>query len=301
MRMRRDLDHVPERQRAELARAVTILQAGFEEATALSTSAWKKSGRILRIVLFGSYARGDWVDDKVSGYQSDFDLLIVVSDKRLTDVAEFWHAAEDRLIADPAIARPVNFIVHSLEEVNAELARGQYFFTDIVKDGVVLFEASGAKPFKTPVPQSPAQALETAERQFKSWFESVPPFIRGYRYALNDGDNRKAVFDLHQAVERLYACLLVTLTGYSPATHNIKFLRSLAEDLEPDLRVWPRDTREARRRFELLKRAYVEARYSEHYAISDADLIWLGERAEALIAAVETACAARIAALKSKV
>jgi predicted nucleotidyltransferase/HEPN domain-containing protein len=297
--MRRDLEHVPERQREELARATAILQAGFEEATALSTSAWKKSGRILRIVLFGSYARGDWVDDKVSGYQSDFDLLVVVNDKRLTDVAEFWHAAEDKLIADPAIARPVNFIVHSLEEVNAELARGQYFFTDIVKEGVVLFEASGAKAFKTPVPQSPAEALATAERQFKSWFESVPAFVRGYRYALNDGDNRKAVFDLHQAVERLYACLLVTLTGYSPATHNIKLLRSLAEDLEPELRAaWPRDTREARRRFELLKRAYVEARYSEHYAITDDDLAWLGERAEALIRAVEAACAARIKALK---
>ena len=302
MRMRRDLDHVPERQRAELARAVAILQAGFEEATALSTSACKKSGRILRIVLFGSYARGDWVDDKVSGYQSDFDLLIVVNDKRLTDVAEFWHAAEDRLIADPLVARPVNFIVHSLEEVNAELARGQYFFTDIVKDGVVLFEASGAKPFKTPAPMTADAALEEVEKYTAFW----PPHARSAldlaRVAHGKASARDAAFLLHQAVERAYTGFLLVRTHYSPATHNIKFLRSLAEDLEPALRTaWPRDTREARRRFELLKRAYVEARYSEHYAISDADLIWLGERAEALIAAVETACAARIAALKSEV
>ena len=103
-------------------------------------------------------------------------------------------------------------------------------------------------------------------------------------------------------MERAYTGFLLVHTHYSPQTHNIKFLRSLAEDLEPDLRaVWPRDTREARRRFELLKRAYVEARYSEHYAITDADLIWLGERAEALIKAVETACAARIEALKAQV
>ena len=301
MRMRRDLDHVPERQRAELARAVRILQAGFEEATALSTSAWKKSGRILRIVLFGSYARGDWVDDKVSGYQSDFDLLIVVNDKRLTDVAEFWHAAEDKLIADPEIARPVNFIVHSLEEVNAELARGQYFFTDIVKDGVVLFEASGAKPFKTPAPMTADAALETAEAAYQQWSASAAQSLEIARFAQQKGWSNKSAFSLHQAVEAAYHGFLLVRTHYSPQTHNIKFLRSLAEDLEPDLRVWPRDTREARRRFELLKRAYVEARYSEHYAISDADLIWLGERAEALIAAVETACAARIEALKSEV
>ena len=301
MRMRGDLDHVPERQREELARAVAILQAGFEEATSLSTSAWKKRGRILRIVLFGSYARGDWVEDKVSGYQSDFDLLIVVNDKRLADVAEFWHAAEDRLIADPAIGRPVNFIVHSLEEVNAELARGQYFFTDIVKEGVVLFEASGAKAFKAPAPMTAAAALEEVQKHTAFWAPHSKGALDGARWFAERENFRDAAFMLHQAIERAYTGFLLVRTHYSPATHNIKFLRSLTEDLEPALRtVWPRDAREARRRFERLKRAYVEARYSEHYAISKDDLIWLGERAEALITAVETACAARIAALKSK-
>lgn len=299
MRMRRDLEHVPERQREELARAVAILQAGFAEAISLSTSGWKKSGRILRIVLFGSYARGDWVDDKVSGYQSDFDLLIVVNDKRLTDVAEFWHAAEDRLIADQSIARPVNFIVHSLDEVNAELARGQYFFTDIVKEGVALFEASGAKAFKTPMPIDVGEALSSATAHTAQWVENARNAFSFFEFGVREGKLKDAAFMLHQTVERAYTGFLLVRTHYSPATHNIKFLRSLAEDLEPDLRaVWPRDTREARRRFERLKRAYVEARYSEHYAISDADLIWLGERAAALIAAVEAACAARVAALK---
>jgi predicted nucleotidyltransferase/HEPN domain-containing protein len=299
--MRRDLEHVPERQREELARATAILQAGFEEATALSTSAWKKSGRILRIVLFGSYARGDWVDDKVSGYQSDFDLLVVVNDKRLTDVAEFWHAAEDKLIADAAIARPVNFIVHSLQEVNNELARGQYFFTDIVKEGVVLFEALGAKPFKTPVPMTAEAALEEVEKYTAFWPSHARSALELASVAHGKASVRDAAFLLHQAVERAYTGFLLVRTDYSPATHNIKFLRSLAEDLEPDLRIWPRDTREARRRFELLKRAYVEARYSEHYAISDGDLAWLAERTEALITAVEAACAVRIAALKAEV
>jgi predicted nucleotidyltransferase len=45
---------------------------------------WKKKGRILKIILYGSYARGGWVDEPhtAKGYQSDFDLLIIVSDKR---------------------------------------------------------------------------------------------------------------------------------------------------------------------------------------------------------------------------
>jgi len=35
-------------------------------------------GKLLKIILFGSYARGDWVDDSVGRYLSDYDLLVVV-------------------------------------------------------------------------------------------------------------------------------------------------------------------------------------------------------------------------------
>lgn len=88
---------------------------------------------------------------------------------------------------------------------------------------------------------------------------------------------------LHQTVERLYACLLLVETNYSPSTHSIKFLRSLAEEIDPKLiSVWPRETKQDRRLFELLKRAYVDARYSEHYTITAEELDWLGARAERL-------------------
>lgn len=32
-------------------------------------------------MLFGSYARGGWVEDRKSGYRSDYDLLVVVNNK----------------------------------------------------------------------------------------------------------------------------------------------------------------------------------------------------------------------------
>src|SRR3546814_20113938 len=72
-----------------------------------------------------------------------------------------------------------------------------------------------------------------------------------------------AAFNFHQAVERAYICFLLVRTLYFPRSHNIKFLRSLAEDNEPRLiEAWPRDRRLDRRRFQLLKRASVAARYS---------------------------------------
>ncbi len=74
---------------------------------------------------------------------------------------------------------------------------------------------------------------------------------------------KAAAFDLHQSVERAYICFLLVQTLYFPRSHNIKFLRSLAEDKEPRLvEAWPRETKQDRARFERLKRAYVEARYS---------------------------------------
>jgi predicted nucleotidyltransferase len=76
--MRTDLDHLPEPKRRELERVVRILFEEFEAATTHRSHAHLKNGRILKVILFGSYARGDWVADPVGGYFSDYDLLVVV-------------------------------------------------------------------------------------------------------------------------------------------------------------------------------------------------------------------------------
>jgi predicted nucleotidyltransferase len=73
--VRSDIDHLPLIQQHELERVTHILMAEFAQAIALATAPWKKNGKILKIVLFGSYSRQDWVDDPQNGYQSDFDLL----------------------------------------------------------------------------------------------------------------------------------------------------------------------------------------------------------------------------------
>jgi len=93
---------------------------------------------------------------------------------------------------------------------------------------------------------------------------------------------------LHQATETAYACFLLVRTLYFPRSHNIKFLRSLAEDRDPRLvEVWPRATKVHRRRFELLKRAYVDARYSASYEIDAEDLDALSKSAHKLRDSVE--------------
>src|SRR6218665_1654008 len=61
--MKTDLDHLPANKQRELERVKAIIFEEFEDALALGTMSWKKKGRIDKIILYGSYARGGWVDE----------------------------------------------------------------------------------------------------------------------------------------------------------------------------------------------------------------------------------------------
>lgn len=292
--MKRDLDHLPEKQQAELARIRTTLLTEFDASVASGTQTWRKHGKILKIILFGSYARDDWVDEPENGYLSDFDLLIIVSNKKLTDIADYWYVAEDKILHDSTIGRTVNIIVHDLAEVNAAIGRGEYFWTDIVRDGVVLYDLPG-HPLAVSRPMTPSQALAIAEKYSSEWEANTASALKGARFFIAEGERKDAAFLLHQAVERSYIWLLLVHTFYFPRSHNIKFLRSLAEDIDKSLvAAWLRNTKVERRRFETLKRAYVEARYSDLYDVSDEDLADIEHAAHSLKALVAASTKQRI-------
>lgn len=266
--MKNDVEHLPEVQRGELERIQHVLMEEFAEAISRATTPSRKNGKILKVILFGSYARDDWVDDPIGGYQSDFDLLVVVDHDDLTDIAHYWYIAEDKIMRDAKIGRLVNIIVHSLDEVNQSLKRGEYFWVDIARDGIMLYELP-CHPLATPMPLTEADAYKMAAVYFEEWLRKIESSIKGAQFYIGEQEFKDAAFTLHQATERAYVCFLLVEKLYFPKSHNIKFLRSLAEDSEPRLiEAWLRDTRVDRRRFQLLKRAYVEARYSSAYEIT---------------------------------
>ena len=297
--MKTDLDHLPDRKRRDLERIVEILFAEFDDATAIANAKWKKQGRILKVILYGSYARGDWVEDPASGYYSDYDILVVVSDARLTDPIEYWAKADDHLVREVTISKrigaPVAFIVHDLADVNDQLIRGRPFFIDAVEQGISLYEAEG-HPFAKPQPLTEEAARAEAQKYFDDWFSNAEKRFESARFLIEKGYSKQAAFDLHQTTEQLYHCLLLTLTLYSPKSHKLNFLRAQAEPLVHELiGVWPRDTKFGRRCYELLQQAYVNARYSPHYKIKPEELEWLAERIELLQGIVKQACEKRLA------
>ncbi len=304
--MRTDLDHLPLRKRNELERIVAILFEEFGEALSEATGK-RKAGRILKIILFGSHARGDWVDapSSANAYMSDYDLLVIVNQSELADRATYWDKAEEHLarevIVTESIRSPISFIVHSLQQVNDGLAHGRVFFMEIAREGIVLYQSSD-KPLHEPKPKTPEQALSTARHYFATDLARAQQFYDSFEFSLSKSHLNVAAFALHQATEQLYHGLLLTLTFYTPYNHNIAFLRSQAERLDRDLfTVWPRGTRRERAVFQKLKEAYVKARYSDHYKITPEELRWLGDRVQDLAGRIHSLCTARIAELEAAV
>ncbi|AYV48267.1 nucleotidyltransferase [Caulobacter flavus] len=303
--MNKRLDHLPSAKRRQLKWVVDTVRDGFAEAIAQRTAPRLRDGKLLKIILFGSHARSDWVSDPIGRYFSDFDLLIVVDHADLTDFPEFWSKTDgillDALIAGDFLRTPVSLIVHDIDDVNQQLELGRYFFMDIAREGIVLFEEPG-HPFAEAKPLTPQLALEESQNYFEDWFNSANQFFDMYRIMLERGENNIAAFQLHQATERYYHALFLVLTLYSPKTHNLNQLRKLAEELDNTLvEIWPNDTKFHKRCYELLREAYVKARYSRHYRITAEELAWLGERVGMLRDRVRALGEARLAALRAEI
>jgi predicted nucleotidyltransferase len=246
--MKTSLDHLPQAKQRELAHVVETVRAGFARATAQRTQPRFRNGKLLKIILFGSYARGDWVEDPVGRYFSDYDLLIIVNHDDLTDIAEFWEKTEAQFLADlsagTVLRTPVSLIYHSLDDVNDKLRLGRYFFMDILRDGISLFEEPG-HPFVEPQPLSPEQALQETQEYYEEWFESAGGFVRNAGYAIKDADYKLAAFLLHQATERYYHCLFLVRTLYSPlcrARHNGVYAEQLTMPRRHGMTRFPKAT-----------------------------------------------------------
>lgn len=298
--MKRPLKKLPAAKRRELDRAVEIVLESFARATATRKADRLRDGRILKVILYGSYARGDWVHDPVGRYFSDFDLLVVVDHEDLTDL-DFWEEAETRLLDElsgGAMRTPVSFIVHSLDDVNWKLEHGRAFFIDIVRDGLVLKDTPGAS-FVDPQPLPPETALQEAEEYYAEALETSEHRTKLAAFARSSGFTKVAAFELHQATETLYQGLLLVLTLYAPRAHNLVRLRRMTEPLVPRLtEVWPHETKFEKRCFELLRAAYVKSRYSRHYKITDEELAWLTGRIELLREIMREACEKRLVELR---
>lgn len=293
--MKDRIDHLPHVKQRELQRVLEVIFEEFEDGLKEGAAEFKKRGRIVKAILFGSYARGTQVDEPHTGkgYRSDFDLLIIVNNRKLADF-DFWRKTEDRLMRLRDVQTPVNFIVHSLREVNTRIKEGRYFFTDIRKEGIVLYELD-PEPLAQPGILNPEDAHRIAREYFDDRLPHARVFAKTAGYLLEEGDIKEATFILHQAIEQAYSTFLLVTTNYSPSSHNLKFLRRLSEGQRNELaKAWPQDQQRYKAWFNIVNEAYVKARYSPHFDITEEALRWLLKQANALIDEIEKICVVQL-------
>ena len=290
--LKTSLNHLPDHKQGHIHATVEIIHDEFDTVVNAATKADKANSRIMLIILFGSHAKGTQVDDHANGYISDYDILVVLNEPALADEYKIWHTVEER--ASTKTGSPVNLVVCTLREINRELQQGHYFFKDIKEQGIQLYQYHHAE-LLTPGVLNASEAKQVAQQHFDQWFESANQFFEFALLAIEKSYYKKAAFELHQAVERYLSCILLVHTNYRPKTHNIKALYSLACQQADELKtIFPQDSKQHRRAFQALKKAYIEARYSEHYEITEEELVWLSERVGVLKKMTESLCKTKI-------
>ena len=288
--MKKTLSHLPKHKREEIKEIISIITENAD---------------VEMVILFGSYARGDWVEDVyVEGhityeYKSDYDILVIVKDQGLVRKLGLWYRIEAAIQRRSTIRTRLTLIVHSINEVNRAISTGQYFFTDIKKEGVLLYNSDRFE-LAEERELSPQERQQTAKEDFKYWFKSASDFFTSFEDAFNRRHYKIAVFLLHQATERLYVTILLVFTHYKPKEHNIDKLGKQVNNLDPRfLPVFPRTTGEEERLFELLQKAYIEARYNPKYKITKKELEYLAERVRKLQRLTKKICKEKIESFTS--
>jgi HEPN domain-containing protein len=189
----------------------------------------------------------------------------------------------------------VTLIVHDIKFVNHEIRIGQYFFGDIVNEGILLHDSRRFQ-LARPKALNAQERLALAERNFTNWFDSASEFWRGSRYYASRNLLKHAAFLLHQAAERYYHAALLVFTGYKQRTHDIEVLGRFSGEQHGLLQdALPKTDPEDKRLFDLLKKAYIDARYSMSYRITMEELRVLQERVLVLGERVRAACLEKIA------
>lgn len=252
-----------------------------------------------KIILFGSYARGNYKEAKdiksnsKSGHVSDYDILVVTEKKEVALDSILWSRVSEEL-TDLHLSAYPKLLTHDITELNRKLSEGQYFFSDIKREGILLFD-SGRFELAEAKRLSKEEKLSIAKKHFEYWFKSAEEFYADYKNAFKRKSYEKAAFYLHQSAESAYKALLLTLTSYTPREHFLEILSKEAEKNCPELKtLFPKSTKQDEDRFKLLEYAYIGGRYDPEYQISKEDLGILTEEVERLLSLIQKVCQEKI-------
>lgn len=249
------------------------------------------------VVLFGSYARGNYKEQRGEGKSkmSDYDILVATSD---ADTRKGLRSKLRGIFKDIGI--PVQLIVEKIATVNKNLEEEQYFFTDIKREGKVLYN-SGNFELSDPKELTPTRRREIAEVDFKQWIEKATNSYKKFDFCFKEKIYQEASFELQQVVEMCYTTIEMVFDHYNPYEHNLETLRYRVLKLDQLIKTaLPYDTEEQQELFDYLNLAYIGGRYrsEEEFPVTKKQLDYWSEEAKKLLNLTEKICKERIACLE---
>ena len=288
--MKTSINYLPEQKRDELRRIVKCVLEVLPGCE--------------MIILYGSYARNTYVDyDQRIEYgirtcfMSDYDILVVTNTRFQRHViSHILSKATDNYYKgmNRNESTTVQFIDESIDDLNKAIDKNRYFYTDIKREGIMLYN-SGRYKLARRRKQNYREIKELAEEYYNERFERGNEFLLGAIFYNEQGLHKMASFNLHQACENYYNSIILTFTLYSPKEHSLIKLsaRAKTHSLESS-KAFPRNTEEEKRLFDLLQDAYVQARYSLHFRITQEDIEALIPKVELLRDIARQCCEERI-------
>jgi HEPN domain-containing protein len=270
--MKTDLDHLPHFHRRQLRLLVPVIV---------------KAVRPEKIILYGMYGMDDTIP---TGY----DLLVVTPrGERCYD-----HEIQDIIENRCRTHATVTVLVHDIDHVNLRLSEGQYFFSLLGQESVLLYDAGNVPLAPAAVPDLVRIRL-TAQKDFDRWSRQARAFFDSAVFNQQKKEYWLAVFLLHQAAEQIYQAILLAFMGYKPCTHNLDKLRRYTHRFSIELSLlFPRNAAGEDRLFKLLLASYVDARYKEDYRITEYELQELIQRIERLLSIARRICHNRFISLE---
>ncbi|MGM5631323.1 HEPN domain-containing protein [Apibacter raozihei] len=253
------------------------------------------------VILYGSYATGKYVeyDERVefgvpTSFMSDYDILVVTQGIANRKAETVLDNIDDLYYKDPETQTPVQFITEDIKTLNRQLEEGRYFYTQLKQEGIILYD-SGKLKLTRRRKLNFKEIQQQAQEYFNEKFDRAIEFLEQTKFAYGRNKYVMASFQLHQAAENFYYAIRLVFTLRSNKQHNLsKLSSSVKKHSEELVKVFPRNTEEEKRLFNLLKNAYVEARYNPDFLVTQQDIDILLPKVELLRTITERICKEKI-------
>ena len=294
--MKRTTRFLPPRKRQDLQQLAELIRENVKQ--------------VEMIILFGSYAKNKYVDydqriefGTPTYYMSDYDIVILTRKPIGAIESSLYEKIKDRFFENknrPFHTHP-QFVNYGIDEFNYALSKAHYFETEIKRDGVILYD-SGAYKLARRRKLDYTEIKERAQKYFDDKLGKANNFLEDTLFNFKKNEFVHSSFHLHQSAENLLRVIPMTFILYGHKSHDLSELMNAAKKHTTEIfEVFPCDTPEEKRLFDLLQRAYIESRYNPDFEVTKDDIDALIPKVEQLRDIVEKVCRERIAYYESQI